>query len=166
MRRTFTAIDVCNIHRTWLRPIYTWAGEFRQVNISKDDFPFAAAREIPKLMAKLEDGPLRQYTPCRFDADADVAKALAIVHAELMLIHPFREGNGRAGRILAILMGLQAKIPPLDFTDIRGRKRQEYFAAIRAGLGRDYLPMERIFNDVVRKTRRTALRAGLGRRTT
>ena len=83
-----------------------------------------------------------------------------------MLIHPFREGNGRAGRILAILMGLQAKIPPLDFTDIRGRKRQEYFAAIRAGLGRDYLPMERIFNDVVRKTRRAALQAGFGRGTT
>jgi cell filamentation protein len=162
----FTAIDVCNIHRTWLRPIYTWAGEFRRVNISKDDFPFAAAREIPKLMAKLEDGPLRQYTPCRFDADADVAKALAIVHAELMWMHPFREGNGRAGRILAILMGLQAKIPPLNFTDIRGRKRQEYFAAVRAGLGRDYEPMERIFNDVVRKTRRAALQAGFGRGTT
>jgi len=92
-----------------------------------------------------------------------VVKALAIVHTELMLIHPFREGNGRAGRLLAILMGLQAKLPPLDFTDTKGKKRLEYLRAVQAGLDRDYEPMERVFNDVVRKTRRVALRAGLGR---
>jgi cell filamentation protein, protein adenylyltransferase len=159
----FTAADVCNIHRTWLAPIYSWAGEYRQVNVSKDDFPFAAAREIPKLMAELEKRPLRQYTPCCFNSDDDVVRGLAIVHAELMLIHPFREGNGRAGRLLAILMGLQAKLPPLDFTGIKGKKRQHYFAAVRAGIGRDYEPMEQIFSDVVRRTRRSALRAGLGR---
>lgn len=141
----FTAADICKIHRTWLGPVYSWAGEHRQVNISKDDFPFAAAREIPKLMAELENGPLRQYTPCRFDSDDQVVKALAIVHTELMLIHPFRDGNGRAGRLLAILMSLQAKLPPLDFTDIKGKKRQEYFAPVRTGVGRDYEPMERIF---------------------
>jgi cell filamentation protein len=159
----FVAADVRNIHRTWLGPIYSWAGEYRQVNVSKDDFPFAAAREIPKLMAGLERGPLGQYTPCRFNSDHDVVRALAIVHTELMLIHPFREGNGRAGRLLAILMGLQAKLPPLDFTEIKGKKRQVYFGAVRAGVGRDYKPMEQFFNDVVHKTRRAALRAGLGR---
>ena len=156
----FTAADVHKIHRTWLAPIYPWAGEYRQVNISKDEFPFAAAREVPKLMAELEMGPLRQYTPCRFDSDDDVVKALAIVHTELMLIHPFREGNGRTGRLLAILMGLQAKLPPLDFRSIKGKKRQEYFVAVRAGMGGDYEPMKQIFNDVVRRTRRAALRAG------
>lgn len=114
-------------------------------------------------MAELESGPLRQFTPCRSDSDDHVVRALAIVHTELMLIHPFREGNGRAGRLLAILMGLQAKLPPLDFSGIKGKKRQEYFGAVRAGLGRDYEPMERLFSDVVRKTRRAALRAGFGR---
>ena len=159
----FTADDVRQLHRTWLGAIYSWAGEYRQVNVSKDDFPFAAAREIPKLMAELESGPLRQFTPCRSGSDDLVVKALATVHTELMLIHPFREGNGRAGRLLAILMGLQAKLPPLDFSGVKGKKRQQYFAAVRAGLGRDYEPMERIFSDVVRRSRRAALRAGLGR---
>jgi cell filamentation protein len=159
----FTAADICKIHRTWLGAIYSWAGEYRQVNISKDDFPFAAAREISKLMAELERGPLRQFTPCRSGSDERVVKALATVHTELMLIHPFREGNGRAGRLLAILMGLQAKLPPLDFSGIKGKRRQQYFAAVRAGLGRDYEPMERIFSDVVRRTRRAVLRTESGR---
>lgn len=137
--------------------LFSSAGEYRQVNVSKDDFPFATAREIPRLMAELERGPLRQYTPCRFESDDEVVKALATVHTELMLIHPFREGNGRAGRLLAIVMGLQAKLPPLDFSDIKGKKRLEYLRAVRSGLDRDYEPMERVFNDVVRKTRRVAL---------
>ena len=69
-----------------------------------------------------------------------------------MLIHPFREGNGRVGRLLAVLMGLQAGLPPLDFGNIKGRKRQEYFAAVRAGMDRDYEPMEKVFSDVIGRT--------------
>jgi hypothetical protein len=41
-------------------------------------------------MKEFERGPLRQYTPCRFDSLADQASALVIVHSELVLIHPFR----------------------------------------------------------------------------
>jgi hypothetical protein len=43
------------------------------------------------------------------------------------------------------------------------RAMLEYFRAVRAGLGRDYEPMQRVFSDVVRRTRQAALRAGLGR---
>ncbi len=91
----FTAADVRRIHKVWLEPVYPWAGNYRQVNISKDDFPFAAAREIPRLMSELERDHLRKFTPCRFASPDEVARALAVVHVELMLIHPFREGNGR-----------------------------------------------------------------------
>lgn len=71
------------------------------------------------------------------------------VHVELMLIHPFREGNGRLGRLLATLMGLQAGLPLLDFSEMAGWRKDEYFAAIRAGLDRDYRPMIRLFRDVI-----------------
>lgn len=148
----FTATDVRRIHKVWLGPVYPWAGNYRQVNISKDDFPFAAAREIPRLMSELERDHLRKFTPCRFASPDEVARALAVVHVELMLIHPFREGNGRVGRLLSILMALQAGLPPLDFRGIKGRRRQEYFVAVRAGLERSYEPMERIFGGVIRRT--------------
>jgi len=105
-------------------------------------------------MVELEKGPLRQYTPCRFTGMDEIVRAIAIVHTELLLIHPFREGNGRAARLLAILMALQAGLLPLHFGAIKGRKRQEYFAAVQAGLDRDYTPKEKVFNAVIRKTRR------------
>jgi cell filamentation protein len=150
----FTAADVRRIHKIWLGSIYAWAGNYRQVNLSKGDFPFAAANQIPRLMIEFEKGPLREYTPCRFTEMSEIARAIAVVHTELLLIHPFREGNGRVARLLAVLMALQAGLPPLDFGNIKGRKRQEYFRAVQAGLDRDYKPMEEVFSAVIRRTRR------------
>jgi cell filamentation protein len=37
----FSAADTCTIHREWLGDVYEWAGQYRQVNISKDGFSFA-----------------------------------------------------------------------------------------------------------------------------
>lgn len=148
----FTSDDIYRMHRLWLGRIYPWAGEHRQVNLAKDNFPFAAADQVPRLMLAFEQGPLREFTPCRFAHAADQARAMAIVHAELILIHPFREGNGRCARLLAVLMGLQAGLPALDFGGIRGEEKQRYFAAVQAALGRDYAPMTAVFDRVVART--------------
>ena len=151
----FTEADICNIHKIWLGPIYTWAGRYRQVNLTKGDLPFAAARQIPRLMSEFEKGPLREFTPCRFSSLDEAARALAIVHAELILIHPFREGNGRVARLLAHLMVAQAGLPLLDFSDFIGRKHRTYFGAVRAGLDRNYKPMENMFSGLIDKALRT-----------
>ena len=148
----FTEHDIQRIHIIWLGKVYAWAGQYRNVNLAKGDFPFAAAREVPRLMLEFERGPLRRFTPCSFPSHEEIASALAVVHTEFILIHPFREGNGRVGRLLAVLMALQAGLPPLDFGGIRGRKRLEYFAAVQAGMDRNYKPMKKVFSDVVRRT--------------
>ena len=85
-----------------------------------------------------------------------IVEALAIVHVELVLIHPFREGNGRMARLLSILMGWQAQLPTLDFGGITGKKKKDYFAAVRAGMARDYRPMAEVFESVVRRTLKNA----------
>lgn len=103
-------------------------------------------------MTELEEGPLKRYTPCRPAGIANLAAALAEVHVELVLIHPFREGNGRVARILAVLMGLQAGLPALFFDKLSGRKRQLYFAAVRAGIDRNYDPMAKLFSAVIERT--------------
>ncbi|MGD0266399.1 MAG: Fic family protein [Candidatus Methylomirabilota bacterium] len=148
----FAAADICHIHRVWLGRIYSWAGQYRRVNLTKDTFPFAGAAQIPRLMAEFERGPLRRFTPCRPAPLEKLAMALAVVHVELVLIHPFREGNGRAARLLAVLMGLQAGLPSLFFDKLSGRKRQLYFAAVRAGLGRNYGPTAKMFSAVIQRT--------------
>jgi len=152
--RLFKAADLCAMHREWLGNIYGWAGKYRQVNLAKGDFTFAAAHVIPGLMAEFEHQCLTVYTPCRKTARNEIIHALAAVHVELLLIHPFREGNGRLARMLASLMALQAELPPLDFGMVKGRKKQEYFIAVQAGLDQNYGPMEKIFDEVIERTLR------------
>lgn len=149
MEHRFTAKDIRHMHQVWLGDIYEWAGQYRRVNISKDDFSFAMAVQIPKLMQQFEGDPLAKYTPCNFQDRNDVIKGLAEVHVELVLIHPFRDGNGRCARLLASVMALQAGLPVLDFSLLSGPRKLEYFAAVQAGLERDYKPMERLFAEII-----------------
>ena len=148
----FTANDICEFHRVWLKGIYPWAGEYRQVNVSKGDFMFAAAGRVPALMAEYGRDVLSRCTPCKFATREEVVRTLAEAHVELVLIHPFREGNGRVSRVLSTLMALQAGLPLLDFSLIAGDGKEGYFAAVRAGLDRNYRPMEKIFAEVIERS--------------
>jgi cell filamentation protein len=149
---SFTAEDIREIHRIWLGEIYEWAGRYRQVNVSKGAFPFAAAAQIPTLMAEFERGPLRRHTPCNVTDRPDVVRALAEVHTELALIHPFRDGNGRVARLLSTLMALQSGLPLLDFRGIAGKEKDAYFSAVRAGLDKNYEPMGRVFIEIIERS--------------
>jgi cell filamentation protein len=145
----FCADDICHMHQIWLGDIYEWAGKYRSINISKDDFPFAMAAQIPKLMGLFETEQLTNYTPCKFRHRDDVVRALAEVHTELLLIHPFREGNGRCSRILASIMALQAGLPILDYSLISEKKKLDYIAAVQNGLDRNYNLMDNIFAEII-----------------
>jgi len=105
-------------------------------------------------MAELTRGALARHTPCRAASDDAVAAALAEVHAELILVHPFRDGNGRLARLLALLMALQAGLPPLDFSPLLGRSRVQYIAGIHAALDRNYAPLTATFARVISRSRR------------
>jgi cell filamentation protein len=156
----FSAADICQLHRVWLGPIYAWAGEYRMVNLGKGGFQFATAVLIPGLMAKLERNELARYTPCVPATDGEVANALAIVHAELVVLHPFRDGNGRVARLLALLMALQAGLPPLDFSPLDGRGKRRYIAGIQAAMGGDYRLLTEMFVKVIDRTWKSVSSSG------
>jgi cell filamentation protein len=152
----FSAKDVRDLHPLWLGPIYSWAGEYRTINIGKAGFQFAHAPLIPRLMSELGRGSLRRCTPCKQTNKAAVAANLAEVHAELILVHPFRDGNGRLARLLALLMALQAGLPPLDFSPMAGRGKRAYIAGIHASMSADYAPLRTLFLKIIDRSQRRA----------
>ena len=103
-------------------------------------------------MQKLQKRILARVTPCRFAGREEVAGAMAEAHVELVLIHPFRDGNGRVARALSSLMALQAGLPLFDFNPIAGARKAEYFAAIQAGMDRNYRPMTKIFGELIERS--------------
>ena len=96
--------------------------------------------QIPRLLNEFEQQCLQQFTPCPDLSHDALARALAVTHVELILIHPFREGNGRLARLLADAMAVQAGMGPLDYSSWDAN-RTRYFAAIQHGLAQDYAPM-------------------------
>ena len=134
--------------RRWLGNVYAWAGAERTVNVSKDGFAFATAGYLPELLLTFQHEQLDEFTPCRPSSVDALLNALSSVHIELILIHPFREGNERLARLLCDLMSVQAEIGPLDYTSWDQTPNQ-YFAAIRAGARLDLEPMKCLFRQAL-----------------
>jgi len=136
---TFSVEGILDMHRDWLEPLYPFAGQLRAVDVSKDNFLFARAAFLREGLAGL-DSILRRNTPCAGMDLGDLSFAIAEVHAELLFLHPFREGNGRLARWLADLMALQSGITPLDwgFRSGGAKARSRYFAALHRGYVTDY----------------------------
>ena len=90
----------------------------------------------------------RRGTPCKPGTLRQVARQMAEVHAELLLVHPFREGNGRLTRWLADLMALQAGVSVPDY-QLSGPKNQDrrasYLAAVTQGYLMRYEGLEAFF---------------------
>jgi len=152
-----TRIDAALIrrmHRDWLGDIYAWAGEYRTVEVSKDGFYWPPAYLISDHMEKFSRNTLKELTPCRPGEIIDVCRSIAIVHAELLLIHPFREGNGRLARWIADVMALQAgyAMPSYRFQGRGARAaRAQYLVAVTQGYYRNYDLLSRFFEDAIRR---------------
>lgn len=152
--QSITVADIREWHRRWLGNVYVWAGRDRSVNMGKEDFQFAASGQIPRLLDQLDKDILSAHTPCADMTEDRLIEAISVVHIELILIHPFREGNGRLSRLLANVMSLQAGWPNPDFTSWDTDK-PGYFSAIQAGLD-DYEPMKQLVRQALHESVRRA----------
>lgn len=85
------------IHGRLFGDLYDWAGNVREVDISKGKTRFASFRFIEKEGARLaaEMATKKWFNGLSHEVFADQA---AYYFGELNALHPFREGNGRALR--------------------------------------------------------------------
>lgn len=96
-----------NIHKKLFSDIYDFAGKIRTVRIAKGDSVFCYPEFIDaqrqKIFALLKD---RNYLK-GLEVEAFV-RQFAVLTGELIALHPFREGNGRAIRFFLKLLAEQA----------------------------------------------------------
>ena len=103
IKGNFSKAHLMNIHKFIFEDMYSFAGKIRREQISKADKMFYPTnlidRELDKVFTKIKEKNMLKET--------DKEKAfdnLAYVMAELNIIHPFREGNGRSIREFIRLM--------------------------------------------------------------
>lgn len=154
-KTVFTAEVIREMHKDWLGDVYEWAGTYRTVEMSKGGFTWPPASRVEANMKRFEETLLLPKSPFRASDFHQAAKDLAILHAELLLIHPFREGNGRLSRWLANLMCLQAGLPIPDFGfDIPGNAaaHARYLQALTQGYEQDYRALTEVFLEALERT--------------
>jgi cell filamentation protein len=147
----YSELTVANIttwHQKWLGNVYEWAGEYRSVNMSKGGFRFAAAQQIPSLLEKFESEFLSLFEDLSTLDKEEVITFIAKSHVEFILIHPYREGNGRLSRLLMDVFAVQAGFDVLDY-EIWDENKEFYFKSIQAGASGDYQYIERLVRDIL-----------------
>ncbi len=84
-----------HIHHVLFSDIYEWAGQLRTVNIRKGDTFFCTSERIlveaRKIFATMEKRAWFMDT-----TKTELVVRVAEAYGDLNVIHPFREGNGRA----------------------------------------------------------------------
>ncbi|KLR12386.1 cell division protein Fic [Enterobacter hormaechei subsp. hormaechei] len=135
-------------HRQWLGNVYDWAGRLRNANLTKDGFQFAAADRISLLLDGFEKQFLSRSGELKSLARLELVSYLAVCHVEFILIHPFREGNGRLSRLLCDVLSVLAGKGLLDYS-LWDEHKAFYFKAIQAGVSGNYSPMIQLVNDIL-----------------
>lgn len=140
---------VLSWHKQWLANIYpAWAGRLRSTNISKDGFTFAAANQLERLLTTFEDDFLAAFKSLPLMSRQNIVELLAKSHVEFILIHPFREGNGRISRLLIDVMAEKAGYGVLDYK-LWDEHKEFYIRSIQAGVSGDYQHMIRLMDDIL-----------------
>lgn len=138
---------ISSIHQTSLSHLYEFAGKLRQVNISKTGFLFPAAQHLDKAVLTYEQEFL-EAIPVSIRTESELIEITAPAHAELLFIHPFREGNGRTARLFSNLIALKHGFERFHFDVIKESRMNEYIKAVQSAAEKNYEPMIKLFRDL------------------
>jgi Fic family protein len=130
---TYSTVELRAMHFMMLEhELAKSPGQYRRGPIYVDDsdgvhvYEGPDSKHVPALMNALETSLLE-------DLDHDPLVRSAMAHLNLVMIHPFRDGNGRMARALATLVLTRSDIGAPEFSSIEewlGHNTGDYYAAL------------------------------------
>lgn len=103
------------IHKYLFDSIYDFAGNIREVNISKGSFRFASFIYLKDILNKIDMMP------------EDTFDKIIEKYVEMNIAHPFREGNGRSMRLWLDVILKKNLDKVIDWSKV---KKEEYLLAM------------------------------------
>lgn len=99
---------------------------------------FAPVRYLTNSLEEL-NRIIQNNTPISSDSQTVLAEKLALIHNELNIVHPFRDGNGRTIRLFLDVLVHTLGFQPINYSD-----RKKYLAACVAGALQNNGPVQKI----------------------
>ncbi|WP_245905446.1 putative adenosine monophosphate-protein transferase Fic [Photobacterium lipolyticum] len=131
------------IHHILFQDLYRWAGQIRQVDITKGRTRFCHVHNIEREAERLFAALARDNYLCDLPFDRFI-KQIAHYYCELNVIHPFREGNGRVQRIFFEILAINAGYEICW----EGINLKEWVDANQAGYFGDLSLLEKLFERI------------------
>lgn len=161
----FTFETLRETHRQLFGSVYEWAGQLRTIGIQKADWEDAGGKLTtfanPAMIAAMAGVAFKAIDNGRALMELDrqtFAPRAAEFLNDLNIIHPFREGNGRAQRILLSAIG-EAAGHPIAF-DVATRERM--VATSIAAANGDLGGFTHLIAEAIDPRRVEAMRSALG----
>jgi Fic-DOC domain mobile mystery protein B len=128
---------VRELHRRMFDETWTWAGEFRTKETNIGEPPHDIAPALENLLKDVA----YWVEHATYPPDEIAAR----FHHRVVLIHPFPNGNGRHGRLMADALLAQLGAPPFTWgagdLDRESDVRAQYLTAMRQADAGDYAPL-------------------------
>ena len=135
----FDLAHLQRIHRAIFQDVYEWAGDLREIDISKGAMRFATTSQLESSGAEIFRR-LARNNHFQDLSHGDFVKSAADYLADVNALHPFREGNGRTQREFFRELAARAGFH-LDWSRTDSR---EVVRASIAGMVGDTKPLVRI----------------------
>ncbi len=108
------------LHKRTFESLYTWAGQYRDFNMSKGESRFCQGEFVSSSSKKIfdelkEDNYLKDYTN---KSKEEFAKKLGYYKCEINALHPFFEHNGRVTRLFFDMIALYNGYEPIDYSKV------------------------------------------------
>lgn len=131
-RIQFTTDWICTLHKDIAGSLFDWAGRFRDVNVQVGQHSPPSFYEVPAFMQLYCDDLSTRLSNAEKAANVKaIAELLAWADWRFQWIHPFRDFNGRIGRILLTAILFKLKLPPAETASVEPDENEEYLKALR-----------------------------------
>lgn len=149
---------ICDVHRKGFGFIFPdWAGRFRVIDVTVGEYEPPHYSKVSQLVKNLCDDleERLKYLPSTKEVEqflAEIISLLAWFQHRFVWIHPFKDYNGRAARLLTNLLTLNLGLPIVIIKAQTGRDRENYIKAMKAADNYDYSKLEKLIANALKES--------------
>lgn len=149
---------ICNVHKVGFGFIFPdWAGKFRIIDVTVGEYEPPHYSRIPELVKNLCDdlSERLRYLPSSEAVEeflAEIISLLSWFQHRFIWIHPFKDYNGRVGRLLTNLLALNLGLPIITIKAEIRKDRERYIEAMKAADREDYSKLEKLIAKALKES--------------
>jgi fido (protein-threonine AMPylation protein) len=144
---------ICKLHGDIAGSLFPgWAGRFRDLNVQVGRHTPPPYYEVPvHVRSYCEDLTARLLFAEEGKGIEKISETLAYADWRFQWIHPFRDFNGRVGRLLLTAILFKLKLPPAETVSIEPEGKKRYLQALRAADGGDLSLLKEVWTERLSK---------------